>query len=106
MMPFNSTLTTTAQTMKTQFKFTVYINGQAIRKSFVGTSMSSIYNQFNNWVKKQGECETVDGYYVGMMAWRNHRGVIEIRDESVKAKIAQITKTHRAWLDSKLAIAA
>ena len=33
--------------MKTQLKFTVYIDGKAIRKSFVGTSMNAIYNQFN-----------------------------------------------------------
>jgi hypothetical protein len=95
--------------MKTQsrFKFTVYINGQAIRKSFTAVSMHSIYSQLENWVEKQGEYEAVvGGDYFGDMAWSNHRGIIEIRDESVKAKIAQITKTHRAWLDSKLAIAA
>jgi hypothetical protein len=89
--------------MKTQFKFTVYINDKAIRKSFVGTSINSIYNQFNSWVKNQGECETVGGYYAGLMAWKNHRGIVEIRDESTKAKVAQISTTHRAWLSSKLA---
>jgi hypothetical protein len=96
--------------MKTQLKFQVYINGQAIRKSFTATSMNSIWNRYNNWVKQQGDCEIVDGDYCGQMAWKNHRGIIEIREVvevvDTKVQIAQITKNQRFWLASKLTIAA
>ena len=62
-----------------KLKFQVYINGQPIRKSFASHSMKSIWNQYNNWVRNQGECEIIEGEYYGKMAWRNSEGIVEIR---------------------------
>jgi HJR/Mrr/RecB family endonuclease len=71
----------TTKTKATQLNFTAYIDGKAINKTFKANSMNSIWTQFNGWVKKQGNCQIVEGsQYLGQMAWFNFRGVVEIRE--------------------------